>query len=242
MTLLLVTACSVDEVEILFRLEQVDIVDLKNVREDESLGCPTLDLIEYAIKIRPRGKLVSVPIGDLQTYTSNVRLCVQVLDRLGVDFVKIGLAVKSADSVNKILKAVREVSMSCKIVPACFADWKVYKLVSPLYVLEQTRKLDFEYFMIDTKDKHSGKTLLDYITVDELRKIVEYAHDHGIKVAIAGKLNLDIIRKLLEIVNVDIIGVRSAVCQGGRTGKISPELVREVGELIKSSSKFLNKH
>jgi len=148
-TLLLVTACSVDEVEILLRLEQVDIVDLKNVREDESLGCPTLDLIEYAIKIRPRGKLVSVPIGDLQTYTSNVRLCVQVLDRLGVDFVKIGLAVKSADSVNKILKAVREVSMSCKIVPACFADWKVYKLVSPLYVLEQTRKLDFEYFMIE---------------------------------------------------------------------------------------------
>jgi uncharacterized protein (UPF0264 family) len=51
-----------------------------------------------------------------------------------------------------------------------------------------------------------------------------------LQVAIAGKLGLDDV-PLVANAGADIMGVRGAVCEGGRTGRVNVEKVRRLAGL-----------
>jgi len=243
MVCVVISACFCDEVDLLLSFEGVDVVDLKDVFVGESLGCPSLDLVTYAVSRRRElcsFKLLSVPVGDFSSPVSCVRLCVELLDRLGVDFAKIGLAVKCLEDAYRLLKLAVEVVSHVKIVASCFADWSLIGTISPLEVLDIARKLDIEHVLIDTKTK-SGKCLLDFVSLEELQKLTDFAHAHGMKIAVAGGLTLSVVRLIVEKVPVDYIAVRSGVCSGGRGGRIDPALLRELVSLVKSP-KLIKQH
>ncbi len=233
---LIVTACSESEVDLLLSTDSIDILDLKDVSVGESLGCPKLDLVCYAVDRRGKARssrAISVPVGDFCCPVSCVRLCVELLDRLGVDFVKVGLAVRSSCDAYRLLRLAVEGASSAKIVASCFGDWKLIGAVRPFEVVDVARKLDVEHVLVDTRTK-SGKCLLDFVGLDELQRLVEYAHSHALKVAVAGGLTLSSVRLIVESVPVDYVAVRSGVCVGGRGGRIDPVLLRRLISLVKS--------
>jgi uncharacterized protein (UPF0264 family) len=66
--------------------------------------------------------------------------------------------------------------------------------------------------MLDTyiKDK---KGLFDFLTVNQLIEFKEKSNQLGLKIALAGNLNKDVLPNIRKI-NPDILGVRSMVCDG----------------------------
>jgi len=236
MTRLLVSAKDFEEVDLLYEIEGVDIVDLKDVTDRDSLGCPDVELIVYAVERKPPDKEVSVPLGDLPGYTSCVKLCARVVDMLGVDYVKVGLAMRDPEEALEVARTLQSSVASAKTVLVGFADWEVIGSLSPFTVAEIARKTDVPYIMVDTKLKQRGRTVLDYLPITILRQLVEHAHAHGLKVAVAGGLTIDLVQKLLSEVKIDVIGIRTGVCAGSRDGRIVPELVEKLVEVVKLRS------
>jgi uncharacterized protein (UPF0264 family) len=84
--------------------------------------------------------------------------------------------------------------------------------------------------LVDTFDK-AGPGLLQLIDATVLRRWVDEAHTHGLAIALAGKLTpADVVAAVS--LGVDVVGVRSAVCDGGRLGRVDPARVRALGRLI----------
>jgi len=86
--------------------------------------------------------------------------------------------------------------------------------------------------MVDTAVK-DGKTLFDFMDMDDLQKFVNEIHDYGLKSALAGSVKKDQL-KLLYDINCDVVGVRGAACLGGdrNTGKIHRSAVAELKDMI----------
>jgi uncharacterized protein (UPF0264 family) len=72
--------------------------------------------------------------------------------------------------------------------------------------------------MIDTFAK-AGKTLLDWLSLEELLSIAYRCNVAGVRLALAGSLAARDI-KALRSIPVEWIGVRGAACTGGRRGGI----------------------
>jgi uncharacterized protein (UPF0264 family) len=92
-------------------------------------------------------------------------------------------------------------------------------------VLTSATELGSEYLLIDTWGK-DGSCLLDFYSFERLQSIIAEANALGFRVAIAGSLPLEGLRKLANV-GADWIGVRGAVCEGPlRTGPICETKVR----------------
>ena len=88
--------------------------------------------------------------------------------------------------------------------------------------------------MLDTAVK-DGKTLFDYLDIDDLKKFTDEGHEYGLKVALAGSVKKDQLKPLYDI-GCDVVGLRGAACVGGdrNTGHIDRNAVRELKELVES--------
>jgi uncharacterized protein (UPF0264 family) len=93
-------------------------------------------------------------------------------------------------------------------------------------VLEAAARAGVTGVLLDTADK-SGPGVRRLMTAPALADWVRAAREARLRVAIAGQLtagDLSFVRDL----GADIAGVRGAACIGGRTGRISSRLVREL--------------
>ncbi|MBV1767661.1 MAG: hypothetical protein KUA29_05095, partial [Methanobacterium sp.] len=86
--------------------------------------------------------------------------------------------------------------------------------------------------MVDTAVK-DGKTLLDFMDMNQLNKFVSEIHDYGLKSALAGSVKKEQLKPLYDI-GCDVVGIRGAACTGGdrNSGKIHRSAVRELKEMI----------
>lgn len=90
---------------------------------------------------------------------------------------------------------------------------------------------DVEYLLIDTFQK-DGRTLLDFLQLDELAAIIGGWHFEDRKVAVAGALALSTVHLVLAL-QPDLIAVRSAVCaEGQRYGDLSAGRIRQLADFI----------
>jgi uncharacterized protein (UPF0264 family) len=80
--------------------------------------------------------------------------------------------------------------------------------------------------LLDTASKQ-GPGLRTLVSAQALTAWVARAHRMGLMVALAGRLELDDL-EFVRDAGADIAGVRGAACDGGRTGRISVEKVREL--------------
>ncbi|MCH7687967.1 MAG: (5-formylfuran-3-yl)methyl phosphate synthase [Planctomycetes bacterium] len=79
--------------------------------------------------------------------------------------------------------------------------------------------------LFDTFSK-TGKTLLDWLDVNELKRMSERIQQSGLKLAIAGSLRPEMLPDILPI-QPDIVAIRTAACRGGdRTSSIDSRRVR----------------
>jgi len=211
-----------------------DIIDVKNPREG-SLGANFPWVIKEIKSILPSGVELSATLGDLNFKPGTASLAAYGAASLGVDYIKAGFfgidsKKKAEELASKISRAVQ--NFDVRIVLAGYADYREINNIPPFILPEVASRAGAHVVMIDTARKE-GDGLLDYLSVRELEKFIQLAHEHNLKAALAGSLKIGDVN-LLKNTGVDIVGVRSLVCIGDRiNGSISAKKVRELKEFLR---------
>jgi uncharacterized protein (UPF0264 family) len=114
---------------------------------------------------------------------------------------------------------------------AAYADWATAHAPPVDDVCAYVREHAGGVFLLDTFAKETGQTLLDQISLPDLLVLCRACQDACVRVALAGSLGAEEIRKVLFL-QPDWIAVRGAACEGGRDGQVSEAKVRELVALI----------
>jgi (5-formylfuran-3-yl)methyl phosphate synthase len=85
--------------------------------------------------------------------------------------------------------------------------------------------------LVDTMDK-AGLGLSALLGREALTALSARAHASGLFVAIAGRLNVADF-EWIAATGADIVGVRGAACDGGRTGRLSVDRVRALANTLR---------
>ena len=86
-------------------------------------------------------------------------------------------------------------------------------------MIDQAGGRGFRLVLIDTFDKQASGSLLELVPPAELRALVARARAAGLGLLLAGRLELEQI-PLVAGCQPDAVAVRSAVCVGGRLGRV----------------------
>lgn len=192
-----------------------DIIDIKNPLEG-SLGANYPWVIREIKNTLPRRTEISATLGDLDFKPGTASLAALGLSSLGVNYVKAGLyGVRSEkEALEMGVKITRALMRSeSRLVLAGYAEYKALGSVSPFTLPSVARRCKAAGVMIDTAKKN-GKSLLEHLSLEDLRDFVEEAHRNRVFAALAGSLRLEDI-ELIQKTGCDIVGVRGAVCTGG---------------------------
>ncbi len=217
-----------------------DIIDVKNPAEG-SLGASFPWIIKKVRAIVPLGIEVSATLGDLPNLPGTASLAALGAATSGADYIKVGLlGPRSVEEavylMSCVVRSVIEVDRPVKVVAAGYADQKRAGSIEPLLIPEVAKRSGSQIAMLDTKIK-DGKRLFDFLSQKDLSLFVEASHRMGLLAALAGSLQKEDIPILLRL-NVDVIGVRTAACDGLNrvTGRISRTKVQELVNVIKQSA------
>ncbi len=215
-----------------------DILDIKNPNEG-SLGANFPWIIAKIRRAIPPDVPIGASIGDFPDLPGSAALAAFGAVKAGATIVKIGLkGPKDAGSathlVRQVVRAVREADGSAKVVACAYGDFERAGTIDPTFLPKIVSDGGAHVAMLDTAIK-DGRSLLDFLDVEELRNFVEGAHSRGLSAALAGSLGMEELR-LLKQIGPDVIGVRGAACDGGdrKRGRISKTRVRRLKELLGS--------
>jgi (5-formylfuran-3-yl)methyl phosphate synthase len=154
-------------------------------------------------------------------------------------YVKLGFAGLDGEDWRELLPQLRErVAGSypgALLVVAAYADWEVAAAPPPEDICALARETPRSVFLIDTWSKGCGRTLLDWMSFEELARLCERCRSSGVRTALAGSLGHREIGLLMPV-QPDWIAVRGAACAGGRGGTVSEYKVRELAALIRCQS------
>lgn len=213
-----------------------DIVDVKNPKEG-SLGANFPWVIKEIKKLTPDDKLLSATLGDVPYKPGTVSLAAMGALVSGADYIKVGLyGTQNYDEALEVMKnvnkTVKDNSDKAIVVAAGYADADRVGAVSPWEIPKIAKNSGADIAMLDTAVK-DGKTLFDYLDIDDLAKFTKEAKDLGLKVALAGSVKKDQLKPLYDI-GCDIVGIRGAVCVGGdrNTGRISRDAVKDLKNFV----------
>lgn len=207
-----------------------DILDIKNVKEG-SLGAQSPWVVQEIVQaFKGNGIICSATLGDLPQKPGTASLAAYGVALCGVNYVKAGLHgsktyADALEMMQYIQRAVRLVSDDILVVASGYADYRRFGGVSCEDVVAAARDSNCDVVMLDTAIK-DGQTLLDNMTMDEIREFVDSGHKAGLLVALAGSITeADV--GLLASIGPDIVGVRGAVCDSNdRTLGITLERVK----------------
>ena len=218
-----------------------DIIDVKNPKEG-SLGANFPWIITRIKQIVPKDIEVSCTLGDLPNFPGTASLAALGAASIGVNYIKASLygLQRKDDAVfmmQNVARAVRECDPSIKIAVAGFADAHRVNSVDPMLIPEIASSAKCDLAMLDTAVK-DGKTLLDFLTIENLKEFIMRSHCHGLTVALAGSFSKEDLKKI-ALLDVDVVGLRGAACTNGDrvNGKITKEKVRELANIIKEAKK-----
>jgi uncharacterized protein (UPF0264 family) len=213
-----------------------DIVDVKNPKEG-SLGASFPWIIKGVREMTPKDMLVSATLGDVPYKPGTVSLAAMGALVSGADYIKVGLYGTSnydeaLEVMENVVRTVRENSPDAVVVASGYADAHRVGAISPMEIPKVAADAGADLAMVDTAVK-DGKTLFDFMDMDDLQKFVNEIHDYGLKSALAGSVKKDQLKPLYDI-NCDVVGVRGAACIGGdrNTGKIHRSAVAELKNMI----------
>ena len=231
---LLISPKNLDEAKVIIDTS-VNYIDCKNPDEG-SLGANFPWIIKRMKELIPSNssQLLSATIGDFPNLPGSASLAALGVAVSGADIIKVGLkgpknAEQGKNLMEKVVKAVKEFNHKIKVVAAGYADRKRINS-SPKYLEIPTIAAESgsDIAMLDTYFK-DDKGLFDFLSVEDLLKFKEKAHNLNLKVALAGRLmkkDLALIRQI----SPDIIGVRSLVCEryDRNNGMIKKDLIESL--------------
>lgn len=219
-----------------------DIIDVKNPKEGP-LGANFPWVIQRIRQITPKDIEVSCTLGEVPNLPGSMSLAALGAATTGVDYIKAGLyGLKTAEDatylIQNVVKAAKDFNPSVKVVVSGYADAGRIGTVDPLLIPEIAHKAQADIAMIDTAIK-DGKSLFTFLTITQLRRFVDTAHNYGLKAALAGSLKKEDLPVVHDL-GADVAGLRGAACtlSDRVNGRITKEKVRELVEIVKRAEKF----
>lgn len=218
---LLVSVRSADEARAAVR-GGADIIDAKDPRA--GVLAPVLPEVLTAIeRAVPSDLPLSVALGDIGSAAEagNAVASLALAPRPGGVYVKFALAT-GAESVYEMTRGAVAAARTHPAKPEVVVAACVDRLPRVEFDLREITEggADAGAFgvLLDTAEK-SGRSLLDCCDVGTLTEFTMRAHALRLRVALAGSVGAREVPRLRES-GADIIGVRGAVCTGGRNGDL----------------------
>ncbi|MCX7666850.1 MAG: (5-formylfuran-3-yl)methyl phosphate synthase [Gemmataceae bacterium] len=208
------------------------LVSVRSVEEAETALAGGVDLID--VKEPELGSLGSAAHSTIQEIIARVGGQVPVSAALGewIDWspapIPSGLTfVKWGPSSLKELpsyQTLKTFASEAEPVSVLYADGHKADSVSPLQI-DPKFFSGFQVVLIDTYSK-DGSNLFDHLETSWLRQFRENLSLQGIALALAGSLNLSTLEEVKKI-GPQWVAVRGAVCEQGRTGKVSLAKIKQ---------------
>jgi hypothetical protein len=218
------------------------LIDVKEPARG-SLGCADEATINAVLRAVAGRRPVSAALGELaenekkKGKKKGTFIFSRAQEKMNVPFslafAKWGLAGCRGrpDWPGELADTARLLPPGCRPVAVAYADWQRAAAPSPAEVCAFAGARRWGAFLIDTWRK-DGTTLLDYLTLDELRELRDRCRAADVPIALAGSLGVDQLR-LLRPLRPDWFAVRGAACRGGqRTQAIDAERVRRLVDLL----------
>lgn len=216
-----------------------DIVDVKDPSAG-SLGAPKPSIVlkvKEIVSLNNTKCEVSAAIGDIKCCPSTVRLASYALSSIGLNYVKVGIETKDLKLAYSIAENAVEGAKEggrARVIIVAYADFKRVNSLNPLTLPEIAYSVSADGVMIDTRVK-DGRNTFNHLSLNELKQFVSKAKKYGLITALAGGLNIEHVETAYKL-GFDVIGLRTAVCNGGRFGKLSKDKIcafRNIVEKLK---------
>lgn len=182
---------------------------------------------------RAAGRLVSAALGDRLAGSEAAALpdSAAELVREGAQVLKVGLAGSGTRGAAAALGGLRRrldelvggLSHDLRLVAVAFADGAPGEGVTAHQLPDVALAAGADGAMLDTLRK--GRSLLDVMGEKALGRWVEQVRMRGLISGLAGSLGLADLPRAVSL-GADVIGLRGAVCAGGRTGNVVAARVR----------------
>jgi uncharacterized protein (UPF0264 family) len=212
-----------------------DWLDAKDP-ESGSLGQPNATLLRSIAAI-PRGSIPLSTAGGEWEEIDRVNWLKTVSQIPELTFTKVGLShCRRSDRWRDDLRVwSQQLPANLKLVPVFYAD--EINAESPTWqdVFEFAKQLQATFVLIDTFLK-DGRTLIDYIDLEQLAEYRACLSSEGIQLVCAGSLKLKDLECLISQVHPALVAVRGAACESGRNSKISVERVQELKKIVLQAS------
>jgi len=217
-----------------------DFIDAKDPSSG-ALGAVSIEALREIVDAVAGARQVTAALGEA-TCEERLERSAERCSAAGVALIKVGFAHAGSDRVADLtLAAVRGARAGgdgrCGVIAVAYADAMRAASPAPDVIIEVASRCGAAGVLIDTADK-SGPGLCELLSDAELSALAAMAHRHGLLFALAGKLtaaDFPVARQ----VGADIVGVRGAACEGGRTGQVSSERVRALFSADLSTSTWL---
>jgi uncharacterized protein (UPF0264 family) len=181
----------------------------------------------------PAAVPLSAALGDVATAQQVERAFLPVL--VPLSFVKLGfLGVDDAPTIRRLLALAVErcalLPSAPRVVAVAYADWRETRSLPPSAWPDLLEGTDAGGLLVDTVRKDGG-TLRDLMSATELAQLGHRLGRAGRRYAVAGGLQSGDVA-LVRAAGGQVLGVRGAVCRGGRAGTIDPEMVRRFATVL----------
>jgi (5-formylfuran-3-yl)methyl phosphate synthase len=201
-----------------------DIVDVKDPGQG-ALGAPAPAVVSEVAQVVAGAVPVSVALGDLPDMPHTAALAARGAALSGAAYVKVGLrGVRDLDRAVAMMSAVFDaVRPNVSVIAAAYADAGALDppALAPAWLPGLVERTGIAGALVDTFVK-DGRGLYAWLPETELAELVARTRRAGGTFGVAGQLRLGELRR----VDADIVGVRSAVCQGSdRTSGLDADLV-----------------
>ena len=200
-----------------------EVVDAKDPRRG-ALGPVTPRTLARIRAAVPPGIPVSAALGDAAAE--------RVVPR-GVAYVKVGLPdVRDAEHARALAHRAAQgaAEAGAELVLVAYADASRAGSLPPLAVPDIAAAAGARGVLLDTAFKDQG-SLFELLDVARVAQWLAAARAAGLFTALAGSLGEPGLRTALAL-GADIVGVRGAACDGGRTGRVSVARVAALSALV----------
>lgn len=218
-----------------------DVIDAKEPAAG-ALGPVTEDVFQNIAAVVARARPLTAALGDAADPVA-VEHAACVYAAAGALLVKIGFAgIASAGRIAALIAAAARGARAGSdgqsgVVAVAYADADTAVGVAPTDLLEVAARAGASGVLLDTADK-DGPGLTGLFSASALTAWVARAHEAGLLAALAGRLAAPDFA-LVRRAGADIVGVRGAVCDGGRNGLVRADRVRALRELCAPDSMAL---
>lgn len=215
-----------------------DVIDAKDPVAG-ALGAVAMPVLRGIIAAAGGARPVTAAIGDA-TGEGAIEQTACAFAATGAALVKVGFAgITSPARVAALaLAAGRGVRAgragNTGVILVAYADADSVASIAPASLVDVAARVGARGVLLDTADK-SGPGLRALVAPAALAAWVAHAHQSGLLVTLAGKLAVGDFAFVRDA-GADIAGVRGAACDGGRTGRVSSDLVRQLRGLCEDAA------